>query len=136
MKGKWRAALLCCSLGISIGYGEVVTAESNVFTFPAITIGVVAKNILPPQNYFKHSMIRPSDRSITFSWAFPGSANEKPGAITVYSLLGKVVAKIPVRQKIGSAAWQLTPSSCKNGLFIARISYNENVKNLKLMLWK
>ena len=109
MKGKWRAALACCLIGVSINYGELVTSESNVFTFPPIT-RVVVKNILPQQSYFKHSTLRPNSRTVTFTWSFPEALSEKNGVITIYSLLGKVLAKIPVQQKAGSAIWRL-----KNG---------------------
>ncbi|MBN1578086.1 MAG: T9SS type A sorting domain-containing protein [Chitinispirillaceae bacterium] len=134
MKGRLKTASLCCIAALSASFGELLQAESNAFSFPPIT-GVTVKNVPPRQIFFKHSGLHPNSRAITFSWAFPGSPGEKTGTITIYSLLGKVVAKIPVRKKTGTATWQLASTQCRNGLFIAHLSYNGNVRNLKMMLW-
>ena len=134
MKGRVKAISLWCIVSLSSSFGEVLIAESNVFTFPPIT-SVSVKNVPPQRNVFKHSGLHPNSRAITFSWAFPGSSAEKTGTITIYSLLGKTVAKISVRKNIGTAPWQLASAQCRNGLFIVRIVYGDNIRNLKLMLW-
>ena len=133
MKNRWKAAIICCSAA-TVGFGEMLKAESNTFTFPEIT-AVRSINIAPQQSWFKHTGLRPLSRQITFSWSFPGASNEKSGLITVYSLLGQVVAKIPVRKNVGTATWQFSPGQCKSGLFIARITFSGQSRNLKLMLW-
>lgn len=115
-------------------YSEEIKAESNTFTFPPIT-AVSAKSVLPQASFFRHTGGRPLSRSITFSWSFPGSVSEKTGTITVYSLLGRVVAQLPVQKNSGTATWHVAPTLSRNGLFIARMSYGTTVKNLKLMLW-
>ncbi|MBN1308094.1 MAG: T9SS type A sorting domain-containing protein [Chitinispirillaceae bacterium] len=134
MKGKLKTVSLWCFAVVWASFGEVIQAESDVFTFPPIT-GIVAKNTPPQRSFFRHSGLRPYSRAITFSWAFPGSPAENNGTIAVYSLLGKVVAKIPVRGKTGTATWRLASAQCGNGIFIARIVYGDTARNLKLMLW-
>lgn len=119
---------------VTVCFGEELKVESNVFTFPSIT-AVRVKPVLPQECFFKTVGCRPLSRSLTFSWAFPGAAAEQSGKITIYSLLGRTVATLPVQKNTGSATWRFTPMLAKNGLFIARISYGNNVRNLKLMLW-
>jgi hypothetical protein len=134
MKNTWKAALVSCTIAASIIYGEMLTAESNVFTFPPIT-AVAAKLSPSQQSYFKQTGLHAYSRSITFSWAFPGQSTSKSGSITVYSLLGQVVTKIPVQKSAGTAIWQIPSSRCKSGIYIARIGYSGHFQNLKLMLW-
>ena len=133
MKNRWKTALICC-IAAAACIGEMLKAESNAFTFPEIT-AVSARKVTPQKSWFKHTGLRPLSRSITFSWAFPNGSNEKSGMITVYSLLGQVVAKIPAYKNTGTATWRFNPGQCKSGLFIARINFGGQSRNLKLMLW-
>lgn len=119
---------------LTTAYSEEIKAESNTFTFPPIT-AVSTKSVLPQSSFFRHTGGRALSRSITFSWSLPGNVSEKAGTITVYSLLGRVVTKLPVQKNTGIATWNVDPKLSKNGLFIARMSYGSTVKNLKLMLW-
>jgi hypothetical protein len=132
----YRAIAGACMVmaAVSAGFSEELTVESNTFTFPEMT-AVRVRNITPQENFFRYSSPRQMSRSITFSWAFPGSLSAKTGTITIYSLLGRVVAKLPVQKNTGNATWQFSQGLSRNGLFIARISYGENTRNLKLMLW-
>lgn len=134
MKNRWKAAIMCCGVAATAGFGEILKAESNTFTFPEIT-AISAKKITPQQSWFKHTGLRPMSRSITFSWAFPGSFKEKSGVIIVYSLLGKAVAEIPIYKNTGTATWRFSAGQSGNGLFIARITFGGQSRNLKLMLW-
>jgi hypothetical protein len=128
-----KMALLCCITAAVIVNGETITAKSNVFSFPSITR--VATN--PSANHyswFRQSGFQRGNRSVTFSWMLPGT-NDRAGSITIYSLLGKVVATIPVTQSSGTATWNLPRSQSRSGIYIARLSSGDHIKNLKLMLW-
>ncbi len=129
-----RKAVLIFSI-VAASFGEVLKVESNTFTFPEVS-AVSAKKALPGSSWFKYNGINPLSRSITFSWNFSECLNNKAGAITIYSLLGMVVARIPVNKKTGTATWKFDAGQCKNGLFIAQICFGGHTKNLKLMLWK
>lgn len=134
MKFKGVAALLGCITAATLLNGELLTAESNTFTFPSITAVSKPAPIAKPA-YFKHTAMNPGSRTVTFSWSFPSASKAKNGFITVYSLRGQMVAKLPLGGNVGTVRWKLPSGQCKNGLYVARLTHGANVRNLKLMLW-
>ena len=136
MMGKLRHAALggILLLAVTLPHSEQITAESNTFTFPAmIPVTVVRSVVANP--YFRHTALTPFSRTVSFSWSLPGVAEKQTGVITVYSLLGRVVARIPVARSTGTAQWNFQTSQCRSGIYLARISLSGQTRNLKLMLW-
>ncbi len=134
MKLKGVAALLGCITAATLLNGELLTAESNTFTFPPITAVSRPAPIAKP-TYFKHTAMNTGSRTVTFSWSLPSASRVKSGSITVYTLRGQMVAKLPLSGNVGTVRWQLPSGHCKNGLYVARLTHGANVRNLKLMLW-
>jgi len=134
MKFLIKTTLLSLFLGIVTLYGETVIAGSNIFTFPEMT-GIKTIPYAPKPSLFTVQRTGHFSRAVTFSWSFPSKAANREGVITIYSLLGKVVTRIPVQTSSGSTRWDFSRSFNNSGLYIARISYGAESKNLKLMLW-
>jgi hypothetical protein len=131
-----KGTMLCTIVAVSLLYGiDPIFSGSNVFTFPTMT-GIKTQHVTAQQPpFFRSSTVRPNSKVVTFSWYFPAPATKNPGTITVYSLLGRVVAKMPVQTHSGTVTWNLAASPCKSGVYIVRINYGVNRQNLKLMLW-
>ena len=128
------AACVICIFTAGAIVAETIAVGSNVFSFPVIS---AVKNIKVHQkpSYFRQSGLQPLSRSVTFSWSLPGVPSQQAGAITLYSLQGRVVSRLPVYKSSGTATWHLLPSQCGSGVYIARIRIGTQAKNLKLMLW-
>lgn len=135
MKFMMKCTLLCLTVFISYLHGETVFAGSNTFQFPVMTGVKTAPFSAKPATFTLQGLNRFS-RSATFTWSFPSSrASEKQGNITVYTLLGKVVTRIPIYQHAGTTQWNYSKRLSNNGLYIARITYGATSKNLKMMMW-
>lgn len=130
-----KGVMLCTLLAASLLYGEVTFAASNVFSFPAMTSVRTTHQAQAPA-FFTSSGLNPVTRNVAFSWNFPAKAKDLSGSITLFSLQGKVVARIPVNNHSGSTLWVPPASFCRNGIYIARIKYGVENRNLKLMLWR
>lgn len=128
------AACVICIFTAGSIIAETIAVGSNVFSFPVIS---AVKNIKVHQkpSYFRQSGLQPLSRSVTFSWSLPAVSSQQSGVITLYSLLGRIVTRIPVNMSSGTATWQLSPSQCRSGVYIARISIGKQARNLRLMLW-
>ncbi|MCX7726413.1 MAG: T9SS type A sorting domain-containing protein [Chitinispirillaceae bacterium] len=131
----------CLLLGAIIGSifnfssAELITAESNSFTFPPIT-PVQTKKYSKQVGYFKVTS-SVCGGNINFSWFVPeNSTKEKEGIIIIYSLLGKVVKKIPIYKNKGIVEWNQKNEIYRNGMYIVNFKYENFNRNLKLMLWK
>lgn len=134
MKCFITCSTICLLLTASYLYGETVFAGSNLFTFPAMT-AIKTQPFTPQPITFSAQQRNRFTNSVTFNWNIPSRSLEKQGMITIYSLLGQVVAHIPVTNHNGSALWDLSNKQTGNGLYLARISYGRTTRNLKLMLW-
>lgn len=129
-------------IGLLIGsvsffvFADVITEESNTFTFPPIT-AVNTKKYSKQMGYFKASSINLRGGNIAFSWYVPESfVEENEGEIIIYSLLGRVVKKIPIYRSKGTVEWNLKDTGYRNGMYIVNFRYEDFNRNLKLMLWK
>jgi len=135
MKFMMKCTLLCLTVFTFSLHSETIFAGSNVFSFPVMT-SVKTVPFSPKPATFTLQGLNRFSRSATFAWSFPSQrASEKQGYIMIYSLLGKVVAKIPINQNSGTTQWNFSKALSNNGLYIARINYGTSVKNLKLMMW-
>lgn len=115
-------------------FAETIAMGSNPFTFPAITRVSVAQQ-QKPITFFRHSGFNPFSRSVTFNWSLPKAAEKSIGTITIYSLLGRVVNELPVNTNTGAISWRLSSGQSRSGLYIVRMRFDNQVRNLKLMLW-
>jgi hypothetical protein len=134
MKQTGTAILACCIAIAGAAFAETISVGSNVFSFPAIS-AVKTIKVEKRHSFFSHSGLQPLSRSITFSWSLPAVTSKQTGVITMYTLLGRVVTRIPVNKSSGTATWQLSPSQSKSGVYIARIRIGKQTRNLRLMLW-
>ena len=134
--GKPRFLATGCGILLTAAllHSEQITAESNVFSFPAM-VPVTMHRVAAERPYFRHTGVSPFARTVRFSWSLPVSAKKVSGTIVVYSLMGRVVARIPVTGAKGTAEWNLRSTSTRSGIYLAQIRVAEQTKNLKLMLW-
>ncbi|MBN1757233.1 MAG: T9SS type A sorting domain-containing protein [Chitinispirillaceae bacterium] len=134
--GKVRYAVLGGGilLAVAMLHSEEITAESNVFSFPEM-VPVKMQHSAIAAPFFRNTALNPFARSVTFSWSLPVTPGKERGAIVIYSLLGRVVARIPVDKAAGSAHWDFRSSFSRSGIYLARLQLGGQVRNLKLMLW-
>jgi hypothetical protein len=129
-----KTALLICIVCPTYLSAEKISMASNPFTFPEITRVSVAQQ-QKPVTFFRHSGLNPFSQSVTFNWSLPNAADKSMGTIVVYSLLGRVIKTLPVSGNTGTATWNFTTSQSRSGLYIVRIRYGNQIRNLKLMMW-
>ena len=132
MKLLYHIAFIVCIAVFSSLSAEQLFAESNSFSFPVIS-SVTTPKIHKKPTFFRQTGIQPNSRTLSFSWSIPTATAKQKGVITVYSLLGRIVTRIPIDGNSGTATWHL--SGCRSGIYIARLTLNSTIHNLKLMLW-
>jgi hypothetical protein len=135
MKQLVTGAMICMVTAASLLYAaDPLFAGSNIFTFPTM-VGIKTQPAVQKPVFFKSSNMHPFSKAVTFSWFFPSRSIEKQGMITIYSLQGRVVTKMPIQKNAGTATWNFSQTQHKSGIYIARISYGVTRQNLKLMMW-
>ncbi|MGB7569307.1 MAG: T9SS type A sorting domain-containing protein [Chitinivibrionales bacterium] len=136
MRVKIFTGITVVLLALSSAMGDVVTATSNAFSFPALTSvkngGVFAKAL----TYFKHSGFSPKSGIVTLMWSVPPQTNVERGTIAIYTMRGQTVKTFPISAAAGAVTWRTSGKEGLGGVYVAKLTYGSQKQNLKLILCK
>jgi hypothetical protein len=113
--------------------GNAVEKYSASFSFPlTVTSGIPAKLTPATQSYFKMASHSIQKGMVTFVW-FVNTPQPK-GVVSIYSISGAVVKRIPISRTNGSMQCDL--SKVGSGVYIATLTFGAFRQNLTLALYR
>lgn len=128
-------SFIFAAIFISSSNGEIITAASNAFTFPAVTaIKFSGRPGHAAPSFTCRSAVSKS-AGVRFSWSFPSQAQKLKGSLTIFSPQGRSVRKYSLSANAGSVLWNAGQQSAV-GVYIAKISYGANHQSLKFVVGK
>ncbi len=136
MRAKIFVGITVLLLALSSAMGDVVTATSNAFSFPALTSIKNGNGIAKAAVYFKHSGFSPKSGIVTFMWSVPPQTNVERGTIVIYTMRGQTVKIFPISAAAGAVTWRTSGKEGLGGVYVAKLTYGSQKQNLKLILCK